>query len=150
MGWTTPLPAPAERDASYVYGRHPGLGDYTSSRGSWGHRRATPDGRPLLVYGFGDGPSDADVVLWHELDERLPDLVTAAIASVPEPPVRPPWSLLSRRPVFSRDEHVLADVCLEGDGTFTLSFDSAYGDRIHLWPAVEFRDWTVSRSEWAA
>jgi hypothetical protein len=148
MAWTTPLAAPADRNPSLLYGRHPDFGDYTSSSGSWFHRRAMPDGRVLLIYGFGERPSEADIRLWHEIDAHLPDLIATAIASVPDPPVRPPWSLLSRRPVFSREELVLEEVCLEGDGSFTLFFDSPYADQIDLSPAVEFRDRTVTRSEW--
>ena len=52
-------------------------------------------------------------------------------------------------PEFTRDELVLREVRIEEDLTFELFFDTPTGDRIDMWPVVEFRDWQVAGTEWA-
>jgi hypothetical protein len=148
---TTALPSPADRHHSLTYETHPLFGDYIYSPTieSWTQRRQMSDGRPLLLCGRGRRPTDEQIALFQQIDVRLPELTASAIAVIEPPPIKPPRVWLKRPPEFTRDELVLREVRIEEDLTFELFFDTPTGDRIDMWPLVEFRAWEVAGTEWA-
>ncbi len=116
---------------------------------SWTQRRQTTRGQPLLLCGRGRRPTDEQIALFQQIDARLPELTASAIAAVDPPPIKPRRVWFKRPPEFTRDELVLREVRIEEDLTFELYFDTPTGDRIHMWPVVEFRGWLVTGADWA-
>jgi hypothetical protein len=151
MSPTVALPSPADRHHSLTYETHPQFGDYIYSPTikSWTQRRQMSDGRPLLLCGRGRKPVDEQIALFQEIDLRLPELTALAIAAIQPPPIWPPHVSFKRPADFTRDELVLREVRIEEDLTFKLFFDTSTGDRIDMWPLVDFRDWKISGTEWA-
>src|SRR4051794_31298557 len=76
---------------------------YSSTIESWTQRRAFNDGRPLLLCGRGRRPTAEQIALFHEIDRRLADLTLSAVAAITPPPIKPPFSILSRRTEFTKD-----------------------------------------------
>ncbi|WP_165233319.1 hypothetical protein [Aquisphaera insulae] len=133
-----PIPTPVKE-------HHPDLGEVIASSWTrlWTSRRVTSEGRELLLAGRGNRPSDWQVRLWRSIEARLPELIAEAVAAVPEPPTLP------RKCTFSRDDLTLREVCVEGEDTFDLYFDTPLGDRIDMWPVVTFSGWGIRGCEWA-
>lgn len=148
MPSTIALPSPTERSRRLTYESLPEFGDYIYSPESWTQRRQWLDGRPLLLCGRGRKPSEEQVALFLQIDERLLELTTLAVNAVDAPPIQPPSSPSNRLPQFSRDELVLREVRIEKDLAFALFFDTPTGDAIDMWPMVTFTDWRVRDSEW--
>src|SRR5688572_10449226 len=96
MPLTSPIPCPKPQgfiarwfaDPSFVYERHPVLGDYIyePTIDAWMQGRISADKKVFLLRGRGRSPSDVQQRLWSQIEARLAELVELAIEAVPEPP----------------------------------------------------------------
>jgi hypothetical protein len=139
-----------QNDTSLTYENHPDFGDYIFSptTTSWAQHRQMTNGQPLMLRGSGRRPTDDQIALFQQIDGRLQELTTSAIASIDSPPVKPPRVWFKKPPDFTKDELFLDEVHINFDLSFEFFFGTPTGDRINMWPMVTFSDWIVTCSEW--
>ncbi len=144
MANTTTKAWPYERHSSLDYESDASFGYYVfcKATGLWSQLRARSDGSEFMLCCRERTPSEIRLRKWGEIDARLLELENQALDSVPPPPID------AARNGFQRNELTLSEVRIEGDGSFSLFFDSPTGDAINLWPVVTFDDWSIRESIW--
>ncbi len=144
IGNTKPLPSPIDRHPSLVYECHPQLGDYIYSPliNMWTQQRSTIDGRVILLAGRARSPTNEQLALWSEIDERLEVLTATAVNSA--------VALLvgQHEDLFRPNELVLHEIRMEADGSFVFFFGFPREDEVWMWPMVVFSDWVAGPAQW--
>lgn len=146
---TAALPHPAERRRDIEYCRDERLGDFThlhekfmhaGSANRWFHRRATADGVPFLLTGYGTEPIDAQLSLWKAVEPHLTEMVIAALGSVPAPPIP--------SPEIDPSAFSLGEVRLMPDSTVQLFLDHPVSHQISCWPQIIFSGRQIIETCW--
>ena len=89
-------------------------------------------------------PTSGQLALWDEIRKRLPELVTEAIASIPEPPEAD----LNITP-FHRSELHLKEICIELDNSFSFFFNpKRVIEEYNAEPMIDFHNWQIVESYW--
>lgn len=125
----------------------PNFGDclYISSIDAWMVHWQLTENRQIIIAGRSKRPTPEQVALWQQAQERLPQLIREANASIPEP------SFKNFTPaVIKRDGLELSEIRFERDGTVELFLDFNITDSAgnDLYPQIIFRDWQIVSSEW--
>jgi hypothetical protein len=119
------------------------LGSYVTGPlgGSW---RCRPR-NTFLLRGRSRHPTPEQLALWREAQQRLPELIEQAIASIPPPP--PGGDPLF---TFDRTKCELDELRLEQDGSMAFFFTPTIVlDGYQLCPLVIFKGWQITESYWA-
>ena len=99
----------------------------------------------FLFHGLGENPIPSQLVIWQQIQARLPELIRQARASIPTPETRD-----DPMRQFSRDEAQLKEIRIEHDGSIELFFSPTISDHegYPLCPVATFKDWKIIESCW--